>query len=479
MGSHEPAELWKGAMAEGLLTVDQGRRRDPGPDSAVAPPDAGLPVPTLLVVAALAAALVGQGAYYRTGQRLVAVLLAAAAVGALRRTTPPAVGRLPIARPAAALGAWSIASAAFAGDVGAALPIVLILTGAVVVVMTCARLDRQQRDQLAVAAVVLGAVVALTGWAGVAWHRTPWALRDQDLWRAATTLTYANAAGGFLAAVVLLALARGTRSPRSALSAGASYLLLLGLGATLSRGGLVAFLAGAVVLARLVGAVPLLRSLAPPALGALVGLAGVWPFMPASSPARPGLAACALVLGLLVTLGAARLEPRALLALAAAVPLVLALVGSTVATNASRRIADARISIASPDRAGEARAALRAGGSRPLAGVGPGNADLSWVRSDGAVLVARYAHNEYLQTFAELGVVGLGLLLALLAAVARTVHRGRRSDELRPVWAGVAAGLVALGVHGLFDFGWHLPAIALTGALLVGIVTTSEREEAE
>ena len=72
---------------------------------------------------------------------------------------------------------------------------------------------------------------------------------------------------------------------------------------------------------------------------------------------------------------------------------------------------------------------------------------------------------------------GLGLLLTLLVVITRQVRRCRPPAVSAPLWAGVAGGLVALGVHGLFDFGWHLPAISLTGALLVGIVTTNEGKD--
>lgn len=188
------------------------------PPSDVASPAAGLPVATLLVVAALAAAVIGQGGYYRTGQRVLAVLLVAAAILALRSGSPSAARLRPIVGIGAALAAWSVVSSALAGDVAAALSTVLILAGAFIVVLTCVALDDEQRDQLAVAVVGLGVLVALSGWAGVAWHRAPWALTDQGLWRAATTITYANAAAGFLAVVALLSLARSTRSPSSVLA---------------------------------------------------------------------------------------------------------------------------------------------------------------------------------------------------------------------------------------------------------------------
>ena len=450
------------------------------PPSDVASPAAALPVATLLVVAALAAAVIGQGGYYRTGQRVLAVLLVAAAILALRSGSSSAARLRPIVGIGAALAAWSVVSSALAGDVAAALSTVLILAGAFIVVLTCVALDDEQRDQLAVAIVGLGVLVALSGWAGVAWHRAPWGLTDQGLWRAATTITYANAAAGFLAVVALLSLARSTRSQSSVLASGANCVLLTGLGATLSRGGALSFVVGALVLARLVGVSVLLRAAAAPAIGAVVALAGVWPSIPESAPAQPGVAGVALVLGLVVSVGGARLGHRPLLALASAVAgtLVLAaVVASGPGKDATRKVAEVRFSVTSSDRAEETRAALQVAASRPLTGVGPGRADLSWERSDGAVLAARYAHNEYLQILAELGVVGLGLLLALFAMVARIVRRCRPSDSLRPVWGGAVAGLVALCVHGLFDFGWHLPAIALTGALLVGIVTSSERKE--
>jgi Kef-type K+ transport system membrane component KefB len=77
------------------------------------------------------------------------------------------------------------------------------------------------------------------------------------------------------------------------------------------------------------------------------------------------------------------------------------------------------------------------------------------------------------QVLAELGAVGLALLLGAFVVTTRTVRRGR-AIPTPGLWAGVTAALVALAVHGLFDFSWHVPAIPLTGALLLGIVTTDD-----
>lgn len=46
-----------------------------------------------------------------------------------------------------------------------------------------------------------------------------------------------------------------------------------------------------------------------------------------------------------------------------------------------------------------------------------------------------------------------------------------------PAAAVLAALMAALAVHGLFDFGWHVPALPLTAALLLGLVTFPKRKE--
>jgi O-antigen ligase len=68
-----------------------------------------------------------------------------------------------------------------------------------------------------------------------------------------------------------------------------------------------------------------------------------------------------------------------------------------------------------------------------------------------------HAHNYYLNILAELGIVGGGLLLALLALTFRQLGRAlvdseaRRTEFWRAVVAGVLGGLVVFCVHNLFD----------------------------
>jgi O-Antigen ligase len=434
---------------------------------------AGLPVHGLLLIVALAAAVVGQGAYYAAGQRLVAGMLLAAVMAALwthRWSKADLQPALLVA--CAALAAWTAISATVAGDLAAAGPTVAVLAGLTGVLLVAGRLGWSERDVVAAAMVAIGALAAVSGWVGVAWHVRPWAIADQGLWRAATTLTYANAAAGLLVPLALVAMARLVTQPRSPLAAGAACLLLVGVGATLSRGGALALLAGAVVLGWLLGPRPLLHAAAGPAAGAVIALAGLVPSIPTSQPARPILAVGALAVGLATAVGLPYLSTRArvgvLLGIGAVAVVVLLQAGPLAA---SVQAISPRLSVVSADRAGAAGAAVRLAAKHPLTGVGPDRIALVWTTADGRTVISRYAHNEYLQVLVQLGIVGFLLLLALLAAITRTVWQGRTAASSPQLWAGVAAGLVALAVHSGLDFLWHIPAIPLLGALLIGLTT--------
>lgn len=72
-----------------------------------------------------------------------------------------------------------------------------------------------------------------------------------------------------------------------------------------------------------------------------------------------------------------------------------------------------------------------------------------------------FAHNEYLQTFAELGAIGLALVLAALGALAVTARRAVDAS-------GLLVGAV-VSAFALTDFVWNIPLIPLAAALLLGL----------
>lgn len=428
----------------------------------------------LLLLTAVAAGLLGQGAYYTRVRWSVGVLVAVATVLALVAWPPTRDDtRLPPVAAALALAAWALANAAQLGVPAAGAEPALLLLGLVAVLLICRRLGQEDREVVLLGVVGVGLLVALAGWLGVAGRVGSWAWLGDGIWRASSTLTYPNAAAAVLVPVALVVLARLVDAPASLPLALSAAGLLAGAAATLSRAAALALAVGLVVLAGLRGPRATVRAALGPCVGALVALGGLVPSMPAAGPARPALALAGLGAGLALAAVLARLH-----AVAAVAPVVggallgcvaVAVVAGGVG-DAARLVAGTRITLASPDRSAAVGAALRVAAEHPLTGAGPGQADLRWRGADGGTRFFGYAHNEYAQVAAELGLVGLALLALLLVAFARLLWRARAAGPPVAVWAGVVAAAAAFAVHSGFDFVWHLPAAVLTVTLLVGLV---------
>lgn len=425
----------------------------------------------LLLVAATAG-LLGQGAYYPSVQRPVGLLIAAATLLGLA-TWPPTrddLRRLPIV-PALALAAWAVLDGALLGAAGAGVGPALLLVGVVAVLLVCRRLRQEDREVLLAGVTGIGLLVALTGWLGVAGRAGWWAFQAQGLWRASSTLTYPNATAAVLAPISLLVLGRLVGTPGSVPLTLAAAGLLAGLAATMSRAGVLALVVGLVVLAGLRGLRPTARAAVGPVAGALVAMACLLPSLPAAGPPRPALALGGLGAGLALAAMAVRWRRWPALALLGGILAVGAaglLATSGGVGGAAQTVVEARANLASPDRTGALHAALRLVAQHPLTGTGPGHAHLRWEGQGHGIQLFAYVHNEYLQIAAELGLVGLVLLVVLLAAVARLLWPARPTGRAGATWAGAAAAAAAFATHSGFDFVWHLPAVVLTVALLVG-----------
>ncbi|HPD13658.1 MAG TPA: O-antigen ligase family protein [Planctomycetota bacterium] len=113
----------------------------------------------------------------------------------------------------------------------------------------------------------------------------------------------------------------------------------------------------------------------------------------------------------------------------------------------------------------------------PLAGTGLGTHQVVYPMFDRSMApdVASHAENEYAQAAEEMGVLGLGLLLAFLAIVGAAYIRSvrRLRFPIRSAALGLGFGLMAILVHSFSDFGQHLPAnhclAAISCALLLNI----------
>jgi hypothetical protein len=120
--------------------------------------------------------------------------------------------------------------------------------------------------------------------------------------------------------------------------------------------------------------------------------------------------------------------------------------------------------------------AIDAFDSNPAIGIGAGNYELWWNQHHTIDVVTIDAHSLYLQTLAELGIVGLLVLLAFLGAVlfagwqvAVRAWNGARADDAMA--AALALFLAGLGSAAL-DWTWQLPAafvpVIVVAALISG-----------
>ena len=425
-----------------------------------------------LLIGAIAAAALQQGGFFARGQVAVAALLAAAFVSALplERSSERALGLAFLAGGLAV--AWALLRAIPSGSLSTATGEGFLLVALAAVVVLARRLDEPGR-RLAVGGLLgVGVVIAATAWIGVVWRVTPWALTSEGLWRGASTITYANAAGCVLAALALTCLAllgtgRGTLRLAPVLT-----LLLIGLATTLSRAAALAFLVGLVALVLLRGTI-VLRSLVGPLSGAALASFSLLPSMPVSNDPRPLLAFAGLVLGIALAVVVAATGRRGAVMAVLAV-LVLTVVGLTRPEisgplgPASERLSASRLVIGSPARARLHETAFGLIAHDPVAGVGPGRFAREST-THGRLRVQEYVHDEYAQLLVEQGAVGAVFAVALAFAVVRLLWKGRVDAPSPLLWAGCVAGFVAVAVHAGFDFVWHVPLVLLCLALLLGL----------
>jgi O-Antigen ligase len=112
----------------------------------------------------------------------------------------------------------------------------------------------------------------------------------------------------------------------------------------------------------------------------------------------------------------------------------------------------------------------------PIAGAGSGAFLVEWLKVDDRVDAAADAHSLYIETAAELGMVGLACLVLFLGGVAAG---GVRLHRLAPgAAAGPLAALAAWAFHAALDWDWEMPAVTLTALLLAAAALAWSEEPA-
>ena len=120
------------------------------------------------------------------------------------------------------------------------------------------------------------------------------------------------------------------------------------------------------------------------------------------------------------------------------------------------------------------RVAIRAFRAEPVRGVGAGSWAVWWLRYRPIADSAQDAHSLPLQTLAELGLVGLALLLAFLGGVALAAREAHRVAPA--LAAGPIAGAVVWLAHQPLDWDWQMPAVTLVAIVLGGaLLATAPR----
>lgn len=119
------------------------------------------------------------------------------------------------------------------------------------------------------------------------------------------------------------------------------------------------------------------------------------------------------------------------------------------------------------------KVAIEAFGEKPILGHGAGTYQFSWNQLRTIELPVHDAHSLYLESFAELGVVGGLLVIALIASLLWCAFATWRAapEPQRDRYAALLATMLAFAVGAAFDWFWEIPALGafffLAGAVVV------------
>jgi hypothetical protein len=150
---------------------------------------------------------------------------------------------------------------------------------------------------------------------------------------------------------------------------------------------------------------------------------------------------------------------------------VIAAAGAAVAAAGLAQLVTSGIG----DRAAYWQVAWRTFVARPIHGAGAGSFAAKWIQLRTVDRGVLDAHNLYLETLAELGLVGA---LLLVSALALPIVGARRSRE--PVTVAAVGSYSVYLVHAAFEWDWEMPVVTLA-ALAIGaaiVIDASHRPPA-
>jgi O-antigen ligase len=128
------------------------------------------------------------------------------------------------------------------------------------------------------------------------------------------------------------------------------------------------------------------------------------------------------------------------------------------------------LSLFGPNRPHYWRVAWNDFEEHPLLGSGAGTFFDYWLRHRPIQEFPHDAHSLYIESLAELGPLGL-LLVVVALGIPLLALRGRQE----PLVAAAAGGYVAFLVHAGVDWDWEMPAVTLAGLVCAGAVLVGTR----
>jgi hypothetical protein len=424
------------------------------------------------------------------------VLLAVAVVAVPGSPLPPARAARVALAALTALAAWTWIAASWSSNpAGADQELELVLTYLPALAAGAIAWRERPAARVVEPALAAGALIVI-GY-GLSARLLPGIIHFQDSQRAGgrleQPLTYWNATGALAAMGLVLCarLAGDTTRPRALRIAAAAAAAPLGMGTYLSfsRGAIICMVAGLAALVAMDRDRAQLRAAAIALGAAVLAAAAAAPFgavraLHHAHASAEGLVVFALLLAiagaaaLLQARGGERAGPLAIRAAPAiAVVAVLAVLPYAAVVVAERGgttreaafgATNARLSDVGGHRLRYWRVALDVAADHPLAGAGPGAFAVEWLRRRTIDERVRNAHSLELETLADLGVVGLALLAAVLVACAVAAAGALRAD--RALAAGPAAAALTWLLHAGLDWDWEMPALTLVAVALAGLL---------
>ena len=116
--------------------------------------------------------------------------------------------------------------------------------------------------------------------------------------------------------------------------------------------------------------------------------------------------------------------------------------------------------------------------AHPLTGIGPGTFQFYWAQHNSLGEFVRNAHSLWMETLAELGIIGLALIATFfgVSIIGGAVRALRAPLAIRLPVATAVAGTAAFCAAAAFDWVWQIGVIPLIAMLLVAVTLAGDGE---